>query len=253
MLPDYQAKIAGAEEKSVNVGVSITAQVPLYIFIIFTLLMPQLHNSLRSVVVLPTGLLGLVGAAATLLLLCALMGFVVQLDITALIGMIIHDSVILVNQIEQDMAAGVPTWNVIIEAAVRRFRPIVLTVAVTVLAMIPLSRSVFWNSMAAAIMDGLITTTILTLLSLSMLYMAWFRIERPDTQAVAPTVWCLHPDSQYGKEGVEPLCYVRSGRRWKPPNDCDTIAGFLSDASVQGRRDPSGEGGEIGRRARFKS
>jgi len=184
--PDYQIKIAGAEEESANAGASIAAQMPLCIFIIFTLLMLQLHSFSRSVMVFLTGPLGLIGAAATLLLLRAPMGFVAQLGITALIGMIIRNSVILVDQIEQDVAAGVPTWNAIVEAAVRRFRPIILTAAAAVLAMIPLSRSVFWGPMAAAIMGGLIIATVLTLLFLPALYAAWFRVKRPEAQAAAP-------------------------------------------------------------------
>ncbi len=186
--PDYQIKIAGAEEESANAGASIAAQMPLCIFIIFLLLMLQLHSFSRSVMVFLTGPLGLIGAAATLLLLRAPMGFVAQLGITALIGMIIRNSVILVDQIEQDVAAGVPTWTAIVEAAVRRFRPIILTAAAAVLAMIPLSRSVFWGPMAAAIMGGLIIATVLTLLFLPALYAAWFRVKRPEAQASAPAV-----------------------------------------------------------------
>ena len=185
--PDYQIKIAGAEEESANAGASIAAQMPLCIFIIFLLLMLQLHSFSRSVMVFLTGPLGLIGAAATLLLLRAPMGFVAQLGITALIGMIIRNSVILVDQIEQDVAAGVPTWTAIVEAAVRRFRPIILTAAAAVLAMIPLSRSVFWGPMAAAIMGGLIIATVLTLLFLPALYAAWFRVKRPEADAPAPT------------------------------------------------------------------
>ncbi|ATJ86596.1 efflux RND transporter permease subunit [Ralstonia solanacearum] len=185
--PDYQIKIAGAEEESANAGASIAAQMPLCIFIIFTLLMLQLHSFSRAVMVFLTGPLGLIGAAATLLLLHAPMGFVAQLGITALIGMIIRNSVILVDQIEQDVATGVPTWNAIVEAAVRRFRPIILTAAAAVLAMIPLSRSVFWGPMAAAIMGGLIVATVLTLLFLPALYAAWFRVKRPEAEATAPT------------------------------------------------------------------
>lgn len=185
--PDYQIKIAGAEEESANAGASIAAQMPLCIFIIFLLLMLQLHSFSRSVMVFLTGPLGLIGAAATLLLLRAPMGFVAQLGITALIGMIIRNSVILVDQIEQDVAAGVPTWTAIVEAAVRRFRPIILTAAAAVLAMIPLSRSVFWGPMAAAIMGGLIIATVLTLLFLPALYAAWFRVKRPEAEAAAPT------------------------------------------------------------------
>ncbi|CAJ0780811.1 Swarming motility protein SwrC [Ralstonia condita] len=186
--PDYQIKIAGAEEESANAGASIAAQMPLCIFIIFLLLMLQLHSFSRSVMVFLTGPLGLIGAAATLLLLRAPMGFVAQLGITALIGMIIRNSVILVDQIEQDVAAGVPVWTAIVEAAVRRFRPIILTAAAAVLAMIPLSRSVFWGPMAAAIMGGLIVATVLTLLFLPALYAAWFRVKRPEAGASAPTI-----------------------------------------------------------------
>ncbi|MFS8977695.1 efflux RND transporter permease subunit [Cupriavidus necator] len=178
--PGYRITVAGAEEESGKAGASIAAQLPLCIFIIFTLLMLQLHSFSRATMVFLTGPLGLIGAAATLLLLRAPMGFVAQLGITALLGMIIRNSVILVDQIEQDIRAGVPPWTAIVEAAVRRFRPIILTAAAAVLAMIPLSRSMFWGPMAVAIMGGLIIATVLTLLFLPALYAAWFRIKRPE-------------------------------------------------------------------------
>ncbi|MFS8934042.1 efflux RND transporter permease subunit [Cupriavidus taiwanensis] len=178
--PGYRITVAGAEEESGKAGASIAAQLPLCIFIIFTLLMLQLHSFSRAAMVFLTGPLGLIGAAATLLLLRAPMGFVAQLGITALLGMIIRNSVILVDQIEQDIRAGVPQWTAIVEAAVRRFRPIILTAAAAVLAMIPLSRSMFWGPMAVAIMGGLIIATVLTLLFLPALYAAWFRVRRPD-------------------------------------------------------------------------
>ncbi|WP_439685289.1 Multidrug efflux pump subunit AcrB [Cupriavidus oxalaticus] len=176
----YRIAVAGAEEESGKAGASIAAQLPLCIFLIFTLLMLQLHSFSRALMVFLTGPLGLIGAAATLLLLRAPMGFVAQLGITALLGMIIRNSVILVDQIEQDISAGVPPWTAIVEAAVRRFRPIILTAAAAVLAMIPLSRSMFWGPMAVAIMGGLIIATVLTLLFLPALYAAWFRIKRPE-------------------------------------------------------------------------
>ena len=178
--PGYRITVAGAEEESGKAGASIAAQLPLCIFIIFTLLMLQLHSFSRATMVFLTGPLGLIGAAATLLLLRAPMGFVAQLGITALLGMIIRNSVILVDQIEQDVSAGVPQWTAIVEAAVRRFRPIILTAAAAVLAMIPLSRSMFWGPMAVAIMGGLIIATVLTLLFLPALYAAWFRVRRPE-------------------------------------------------------------------------
>ncbi|WP_454763735.1 efflux RND transporter permease subunit [Cupriavidus campinensis] len=178
--PGYLITVAGAEEESGKAGASIAAQLPLCIFLIFTLLMLQLHSFSRAVMVFLTGPLGLIGAAATLLLLRAPMGFVAQLGITALLGMIIRNSVILVDQIEQDIRAGSPPWQAIVESAVRRFRPIILTAAAAVLAMIPLSRSTFWGPMAAAIMGGLVIATVLTLLFLPALYAAWFRVKPPE-------------------------------------------------------------------------
>jgi multidrug efflux pump len=148
------------------------------IFIIFTLLMLQLHSFSRAVLVFLTAPLGVAGAAMALLLLQRPFGFVAQLGVIALFGMIIRNSVILIDQIEQDREAGVPAWDAIVEAAVRRARPIILTAAAAVLAMIPLSRSVFWGPMAVAIMGGLIIATALTLLFLPALYAAWFRIKK---------------------------------------------------------------------------
>ncbi|MDR3383959.1 efflux RND transporter permease subunit [Cupriavidus basilensis] len=176
----YRITVAGAEEESGKAGASIAAQLPLCIFLIFTLLMLQLHSFSRSLMVFLTGPLGLIGAAATLLLLNAPMGFVAQLGITALLGMIIRNSVILVDQIEQDIRAGEPVWDAIVESAVRRCRPIILTAAAAVLAMIPLSRSVFWGPMAVAIMGGLVIASALTLLFLPALYAAWFRVKAPE-------------------------------------------------------------------------
>src|SRR5690606_15494780 len=98
--------------------------------------------------------------------------------VIALNGMIIRNSVILVDQIEQDRARGVDAWTAVVDSAVRRFRPIMLTAAAAVLAMIPLSNSVFWGPMAVAIMGGLIVATALTLLSLPAMYAAWFRVQR---------------------------------------------------------------------------
>ena len=121
----------------------------------------------------------LAGAALALLILQRPFGFVAQLGVIALFGMIIRNSVILVDQIEQDIAAGISAWDAIVGSAVRRCRPILLTAATAVLAMIPLSRSVFWGPMAVAIMGGLIVATLLTLLFLPALYAAWFRVKRP--------------------------------------------------------------------------
>ncbi|MGV8892435.1 MAG: efflux RND transporter permease subunit [Burkholderiaceae bacterium] len=177
--PGYKIELAGAAADSGKAQASIAANIPLVIFIIFTLLMLQLHSFSRALLVFLTGPLGIAGAAMALLLLQRPFGFVAQLGVIALFGMIIRNSVILIDQIEQDIAAGAAPWNAIIESAVRRCRPIVLTAAAAVLAMIPLSRSVFWGPMAVAIMGGLIIATALTLLFLPALYAAWFRVKKP--------------------------------------------------------------------------
>ncbi|MGE5865456.1 MAG: efflux RND transporter permease subunit [Rhizobacter sp.] len=183
--PGYRIEVAGAVEESSKGQGSIAAGAPLMLFIMFTLLMLQLHSFSRAVLVFLTGPLGLPGVAAALLLLNRPFGFVALLGVIALMGMIMRNSVILIDQIEQDRAAGVATWDAIVESAVRRCRPIVLTAAAAVLAMIPLSRSVFWGPMAVAIMGGLIVATALTLLSLPAMYAAWFRVKRPEDEVRA--------------------------------------------------------------------
>jgi multidrug efflux pump subunit AcrB len=180
-MPDgYKIEIAGAVEESSKGQGSIAAGVPLMLFITFTLLMLQLQSFSRSMLVFLTGPLGIAGVAAALLLLNRPFGFVALLGVIALMGMIIRNSVILIDQIEHERARGVPAWSAIVESAVRRFRPIVLTAAAAVLAMIPLSRSVFWGPVAVAIMGGLIVATALTLLALPAMYAAWFRVQVPD-------------------------------------------------------------------------
>ncbi len=174
----YGIDIAGAVEESSKGQGSIAAGVPVMLFIIFTLLMLQLQSFSRAMLVFLTGPLGIAGVAAALLLLNRPFGFVALLGVIALMGMIMRNSVILIDQIEQDRRRGVATWDAIVEAAVRRFRPIVLTAAAAVLAMIPLSRSVFWGPMAVAIMGGLVVATVLTLLALPAMYAAWFRVKR---------------------------------------------------------------------------
>jgi multidrug efflux pump subunit AcrB len=180
MPPGYRIEVAGAVEEASKGQGSIAAGVPVMLFLIFTLLMLQLQSFSRAVLVFLTGPLGIAGVAAALLLLNRPFGFVALLGVIALTGMIMRNSVILIDQIEQDRRHGVPAWDAIVESAVRRFRPIVLTAAAAVLAMIPLSRSVFWGPMAVAIMGGLIVATFLTLLALPAMYAAWFRVKRPD-------------------------------------------------------------------------
>jgi multidrug efflux pump subunit AcrB len=176
---DYRIEVAGAVEESSKGSASIAAGIPLMLFVTFTLLMLQLQSFSRAMLVFMTGPLGMAGVAGALLVLDRPFGFVALLGVIALMGMIQRNSVILIDQIEQDRAAGVPAWEAIVESAVRRLRPIVLTAAAAVLAMIPLSRSVFWGPMAVAIMGGLIVATALTLLALPAMYAAWFKVAPP--------------------------------------------------------------------------
>jgi multidrug efflux pump subunit AcrB len=176
---EYRIEVAGAVEESSKGSASIAAGMPLMLFVTFTLLMLQLQSFSRALLVFLTGPLGMAGVAGALLVLDRPFGFVALLGVIALMGMIQRNSVILIDQIEQDRAAGVPAWEAIVESAVRRLRPIVLTAAAAVLAMIPLSRSVFWGPMAVAIMGGLIVATALTLLALPAMYAAWFKVAPP--------------------------------------------------------------------------
>lgn len=187
MEPGYRLEIAGATEESATAQASINANMPVLILIILTLLMLQLRSFSRTVLVFLTAPLGLIGAAMTLLAFQAPFGFVATLGVIALAGMIMRNSVILVDQIERDIAAGRPRWESVVEAAVRRFRPIMLTAAAAILAMIPLTRSIFWGPMAVAIMGGLLVATVLTLLFLPALYAAWFRVRRNEAPPQSET------------------------------------------------------------------
>jgi multidrug efflux pump len=178
MPPDHDIQIAGAVAEASKGQGAIVVGVPVMLFIMFTLLVLQLRSVSRAVLVVLTAPMGIAGVAAALLLLDRPFGFVALLGFIALAGMIMRNSVILIDQIEQDRSRGLPAWEAIVESAVRRFRPIVLTAAAAVLAMIPLSRSVFWGPMAVAIMGGLVVATALTLLALPAMYAAWFRIRR---------------------------------------------------------------------------
>ncbi|WP_339522540.1 efflux RND transporter permease subunit [Pseudomonas sp. EA_35y_Pfl2_R111] len=182
-LPDgYQLDVGGTVEDSSRGQASVNAGIPLFIVVVLTLLMLQLKSFSRSAMVFLTAPLGLIGVTLFLLIFRQPFGFVAMLGTIALSGMIMRNSVILVDQIEQDIAAGMDRWHAIIEATVRRFRPIVLTALAAVLAMIPLSRSVFFGPMAVAIMGGLIVATALTLLFLPALYAAWFRVKEAEAK-----------------------------------------------------------------------
>ncbi|MCE1182615.1 MAG: efflux RND transporter permease subunit [Rhodocyclales bacterium] len=173
----YQIATGGSVEESAKGSTSVAAGMPIFILAVVTILMIQLQSVSRVVMVLLTAPLGIIGIALFLLVFNKPFGFMALLGAIALFGMIMRNSVILVDQIEQDLAAGKAQREAIIESTVRRFRPIVLTAAAAVLAMIPLSRNDFFGPMAVAIMGGLIGATALTLLFLPALYAAWYRVK----------------------------------------------------------------------------
>jgi multidrug efflux pump len=177
----YSIQISGALEQNQIANDSINDQMPKMAVLVLLLLMIQLQHFGRTVLVLLTAPLGIIGAAMALLVTQTPFGFVSLLGVIALGGMIMRNSVILVDQIRQDMADGHDAWTAIVESAVRRFRPIWLTAAAAVLAMVPLSRSVFFGPMAIALMGGLIAATLLTLTFLPALYAAWFRVKRGES------------------------------------------------------------------------
>jgi len=182
---DYRIELQGAVEESAKSQASINEKMPVMLLVVLLLLMIQLQHFGKTMLVLITGPLGLIGAAAALLVFQAPFGFVAILGVIALAGIIMRNSVILVDQIEQDMAAGHDAFSSIVESAVRRFRPITLTAAAAVLALIPLVREIFWAPMALAMMGGLIAATVLTLTFLPALYALVFKVAAPN-----------HPDAR---------------------------------------------------------
>ncbi|PKD40338.1 multidrug transporter AcrB [Methylomonas sp. Kb3] len=174
--PGYRLETGGAVEESAKGGDSVAAGMPLFFLTVLTVLMIQLQSFSRMALVLLTAPLGLIGVTLFLLIFQQPFGFVAMLGTIALSGMIMRNSVILVDQIDQDKQAGRSDFDAIVDSTVRRFRPIVLTAAAAILAMIPLTHSAFFGPMAVAIMGGLTVATALTLLFLPALYAAWFRI-----------------------------------------------------------------------------
>lgn len=175
----YQVVTGGAVEESAKGQGPIIAVVPLMLFAMATILMVQLQSFQRLFLVVAVAPLGLIGVVAALLPSGAPMGFVATLGVLALIGILIRNSVILVVQIEHLIQEGVVPWNAVVEATEHRMRPIMLTAAAASLALIPISREVFWGPMAYAMMGGIIVGTVLTLLFLPALYITWFRIRAP--------------------------------------------------------------------------
>jgi len=176
--PGYRIEDGGAIEENDKANQALFAVFPIMLAVMLTLLMIQLQSFSRLFMVFITAPLALIGVVPALLIFQAPFGFVALLGVIALSGMIMRNSIILVDQIDQDIARGVAPWTAIVDATVRRSRPVVATAAAAVLAMIPLTRSVFWGPMAISIMGGLIVATALTLVFVPALYAAWFRVRR---------------------------------------------------------------------------
>ena len=173
--PAYRIEIGGAIEESQKGNASIFALFPVMVIAMLTLLMFQLQSISRLLLVFLTAPLGIIGASLGLNVANRPFGFVALLGLIALAGMIMRNAVILVDQIESDVRAGMSRREAIVEATVRRARPVVLTALAAILAMVPLSRSAFWGPMATTIMGGLFVATFLTLLFLPSLYALWYR------------------------------------------------------------------------------
>jgi multidrug efflux pump len=179
-LPEgYHIAVGGAVEQSVKSQMSVAAVLPVMLLLMLTILMIQLRSFARLLLVLSVAPLGLIGVVAALLISAKPLGFVALLGVIALIGMIVRNSVVLVVQIDAEIAAGRPAWDAVVEATMNRTRPILLTAAAAILGMIPIAPTVFWGPMAYAIMGGLAVATVLTLVFLPALYVLWFGVQEP--------------------------------------------------------------------------
>jgi multidrug efflux pump len=184
----YRIAVGGVVEDSAKAQASVVAVVPAMLLIMFTVLMVQLRSFSLLFIVLSVGPLGLIGVVGALLLSGKPLGFVAILGILALLGMITKNAVILIGQIEAERSQGKDIWQAAVDASSTRFRPIMLTAISTVLGMIPIAPTVFWGPMAFAIMGGLLVGTILTLVFLPTLYVAWFRGKEVRSDAKLATV-----------------------------------------------------------------
>ena len=181
----YRIEAGGTVEESAQSQASVFAKVPLMLFLMLLFLMAQLHSFSRLVLVLSIVPMGLIGIVAALLISGRSLGFVAILGILALMGMIARNAVILIEQIETERAEGRETWDAVVQGTLSRFRPIMLTAISTVLGFIPIAPTVFWGPMAFAIMGGLFVATMLTLIVLPALYVAWFRVKEPARERAA--------------------------------------------------------------------
>jgi multidrug efflux pump subunit AcrB len=181
----YKIEVQGGAEDSAESQASIAAKAPIMLVVIVLLLMVQLQHFGKAMLVLATGPLGIIGAAVALLISGAPFGFVAILGVIALLGIIMRNSIILVDQIDQNVTAGMAYAEAIIGAAVSRFRPIMLTAMTAVLALIPISRGVFWGPLAYAMMGGILVATVLTILVLPAGYALFFARETKNSLPAA--------------------------------------------------------------------
>jgi multidrug efflux pump len=186
--PGYNVVLGGVIEDSAKAQHSIFVVFPLMLFLMTTILIVQLKSFQRLILVLLTAPLALIGVSAALLLSHAPMGFVAILGVISLVGMVIRNSVILISQIDEHISAGEHPWSAVISATEHRLRPILLTAAAAILGMIPIAPTVFWGPMAYAVMGGLVVATLLTLVFLPALYVAWFKIEPAETEKSAASL-----------------------------------------------------------------
>jgi multidrug efflux pump subunit AcrB len=184
--PGYEIALGGAPEESARSQLSVIAVLPLMLVLMLAVLMVQLRSFQRMFLVLSVAPLGLIGVVGAMLASGKPLGFVALLGVVALVGMIVRNSVVLVVQIEEQIAAGQHPWNAVLDATMNRSRPILLTAAAAVLGMIPIAPTVFWGPMAYAIMGGLTGATVLTLVFLPALYVLWFRVKEPVAVAEQP-------------------------------------------------------------------
>ena len=182
----YRIEIGGPVEANAKAQLSINEQLPIMVIVVLTLLMIQLQSVSRVLIVVLTAPLGMVGVVASLLIFRQPFGFVAMLGVIAMFGIIMRNSVILMDQIEQNIQRGHRRFDAIVQATTHRFRPIVLTAAAAVLALIPLLHSNFFGPMATSLMGGITTATILTLFFLPAIYAAWFKVQVNETEGAQP-------------------------------------------------------------------
>lgn len=180
----YKVETAGTVEESANSQGPIAAVVPLMLFVMATILMLQLQSFQSLFLVVAVAPLGIIGVSVAMLLSNKPLGFVAILGVLALIGILIRNSVILIVQVEDHIREGQHPWDAVVDASTHRMRPIALTAAAASLALIPISREVFWGPMAFAMMGGIIAGTAITLLFLPALYVAWHRVKEPAAEPV---------------------------------------------------------------------